>query len=252
MATPSARQLVTTFHLGRSGSTVLGDLLDQHSAVAWLGEIQEWPEFREHPAPAGPGSELLRRLRSRLPGVTRPVVGVEAKFFHLHDHGIALHTFLDEMRSATPEGGACRFIVLRRKNYLRKIVSSLVARQRGRWFARQGTPLPPVHVEINPQRVCVDGDAQPLIDYLRDWDAQFDQLDAELAGDGALSLTYEDDIEQDPLVAYRKVCAHLGLPPETPEVRYTRTTAQPMAEIVTTLAAVRQALAGTDYAWMAD
>lgn len=252
MATSSARQLVTTFHIGRSGSTVLGDLLNQHSAVDWLGEIHEWPEFHERAAPPGPGSELLRRLRSRLSGVTRQVVGVETKFFHLHDRGIALHTFLDELRSEFPEPGACRFIVLRRKNYLRKIVSSLAARQRGRWFARPGSPLPPVHLEINPERVCIDGDAQPLIDYLRDWDSQFDQLDAELADDGALSLTYEDDIEQDPLVAYRRVCAYLGQAPEAPEVRFTRTTAQPLAEIVTTLAAVRQALAGTEYAWMAD
>jgi hypothetical protein len=103
-----------------------------------------------------------------------------------------------------------------------------------------------------PQRVCIDGDAQPLIDYLRDWDAQFNQLDAELATDGALCLTYEDDIEQDPLVAYRKICAHIEQPPEAPEVRFTRTTAQPLAEIVTTLAAVREALAGTEFAWMAD
>ena len=248
----SARQLVTIFHIGRSGSTVLGDLLNQHSAVEWLGEIHEWPEFLDRAAPPGSGSELLRRLRSRLPGVTRPVVAVEAQFFHLHDHGIPLHTFLDELRGEFPEPAACRFIVLRRKNYLRKIVSSLAARQRGRWFARPGSPVPPVHLEINPERVCIDGDAQPLIDYLRDWDAQFDQLDSELATDGPLCLTYEDDIEQDPLVAYRKVCAHVGQPPEAPEVRFARTTAQPLTEIVTTLAAVRQALAGTEYAWMAD
>lgn len=252
MGTRPLQQLVTTFHIGRSGSTVLGDLLNQHPGVQWLGEIYEWPEFRDRPAAPGPGSELLRRLRTRLPAVRKPVAGIEAKFYHLHDHGVALHDFLDELRGEAAGTGRCRFIVLRRKNYLRKIVSSLAARQRGRWFARPGSPVPPVRLEINPERVCIDGDAQPLLDYLRDWDAQFDQLDATLATEGALSLTYEDDIEQDPLVAYRKVCRYLGLEPGAPEVRYYRTTPEPLPDIVTTLDAVRRALAGSGYEWMAE
>ena len=76
MSEAQTRQLVATFHIGRSGSTVF--------------------------------------------------VCVEAKFFHLHDHGIALETFLTELSRETP----CHFVVRRRKNYLRKIVSSLAARQR--------------------------------------------------------------------------------------------------------------------------
>lgn len=246
------RQLVTTFHIGRSGSTVLGDLLDQHPAIHWLGEIYEWPEFRDRPAAPGPGSELLRRLRTRLPGVAEPVAGIEAKFYHLHDHGVALGDFLDELRGEIAGSGRCRFVVLRRKNYLRKVVSSLAARQRGQWFARPGSPVPPVRLEINPERVCIDGDAQPLLDYLRDWDAQFDQLDESLAGEDVLHLTYEDDIEQDPLVAYGKVCQYLNLPAGVPEVRFNRTTPQPLPEIVTTLDAVRKALAGSGYEWMAE
>jgi len=250
MGTAPLQQLVTTFHIGRSGSTVLGDLLDQHPAVRWLGEIHEWREFRDRPAPPGPGSELLRRLQSRLPAVEKPVAGIEAKFYHLHDHHVALGDFLDELRGVG--AGHCRFIVLRRMNYLRKIVSSLAARQRGQWFARPGQPVPAVRLEINPERVCIDGDAQPLLDYLRDWDAQFDQMDAALAGTDALSLCYEDDIERDPLAAYRKVCAYLGLPPGSPEVRFHRTTPEPLDEIVTTMPSVRRALAGSGYEWMAE
>lgn len=247
MDAPAPGQLVTTFHIGRSGSTVLGDLLDQHAAITWLGEIYEWPEFRARPAPAGPGSELLRRLKTRLP-VPTPVAGIEAKFYHLHDHHLALADFLAELRSLG--AGRYRFVVLRRRNYLRKIVSSLVARERGQWFARPGQVVPPVRVAIDPGKVCIDGDAQPLVDYLRDWDAEFDQLDAVLAPAETLQLTYEDDIEADPRVAYRKVCAHLGVQPGSPEVRFHRTTPQPLAEVVTNLDAVSRALAGTPYEWM--
>lgn len=256
MATPSLQQLVTTFHIGRSGSTVLGDLLNQHSQVQWLGEIHEWPEFRDRGAPPAShdngGSELIRRLRTRLPDVHKPVAGVEAKFFHLHDHGVALDTFLDELRGQVAGTGRCRFIVLRRKNYLRKIVSSLAARQRGQWFANPGAALNPVQIEIHPERVCIDGDAQPLLDYLQDWDAQFAQLDAALAAEGALALSYEDDIAAGPLAAYESVCRYLELEPEVPEVRYARTTTQPLDDIVTTIGAVRAALAGTGYEWMAN
>ena len=216
--------------------------------MRWLGEIYEWPEFRDQAAPGGPGSELLRRLRTRLPGAQARFVGIEAKFYHLHDHHLTLDTFLAETRGEAP----CRFIVLRRRNYLRKIVSSLAARQRGQWFARPGTRPAPVQIALDPQRVCIDGSAQPLLDYLQDWDAQFDQLDLALRESNPLALTYEDDIEASPLVAYRKVCAHLGLPDGAPEVRYTRTTDQPLEELLTTLPAVRQALRDSPYAWMAD
>lgn len=246
------QQLVTTFHIGRSGSTVLGDLLNQHAAIQWLGEVYEWPEFKGTTAAPGPGSELVRRLRTRLPTADRAVAGIEAKFYHLHDHGIPLHEFVTELRDELGAGGRCRWIVLRRKNYLRKVVSSLVARQRGQWFARPGQAVQPVSIAIDPARVCIDGDVQPLVDYFRDWDAQFDQLDAELAAQNPLQLTYEDDIEPDPRIAYTKVCGFLGLEPGTPDVRYRRTTPQPLAEIVTTLDAVRRALADSPYQWMAE
>lgn len=41
MASPLRSGNIVMFHIGRSGSTVLGDLLDQHSSVYWDGEIYQ-------------------------------------------------------------------------------------------------------------------------------------------------------------------------------------------------------------------
>ena len=52
---------------------------------------------------------------------------------------------------------------------------------------------------------------------------------AQLLGAEGMNLVLAD-IEAGPLTAYTKVCRYLELEPEAPEVRYARTTAQPLDE----------------------
>jgi hypothetical protein len=242
-----SRALIVTFHIGRSGSTVLGDLLDQHPAIRWLGEIEEWDTYRTRNAAPGAGSELTRRVREQGSGGGKPLIGVEAKFYHLHRHQVSLPTFIDELL----ELGARHFIVLRRRNFLRKVVSSLAARERHRWTARPGESLAPVRLRMDPERVRIDGDDKSLLEYFEDWDAAFDELDALIPGNELLRLFYEDDIAEDPRRGYARVCAHVGLEPQRPDIRYVRVNPQPLRDLVINLDEVQSALASTPYAWMA-
>src|SRR5437868_12511840 len=72
---------VVMLHPGRCGSTVLGDMVGQHSNVAWDGEIYEI-ERQRRTAIGLPEDipEALPLLRSRMRLAGRAVFGFELKF----------------------------------------------------------------------------------------------------------------------------------------------------------------------------
>lgn len=132
---------VALFHIGRSGSTMLGDLLDQHSAIAWDGEIYEHA-FQRVERKTGPlflssdtsllelcmqpWSELLppdalEYLQERIALTQKSVYGFEVKFFHLRFFGMSLVDYVEGLKNL----GFDAFVILKRRNLLRAIVSSL-------------------------------------------------------------------------------------------------------------------------------
>lgn len=236
-------------HIGRCGSTVLGDMLGRHAALQWDGEVFEpnartWRNHAGDDDKADPLGFLRRRIASR----TRPRYGFEMKFFHHDAIGVPLETFLDEVQSL----GVSRFIVLRRRNYLRKIVSSLMAFATGRWHVRPGDAVSAAPVTINIDRVPIDQGRLSLLDLMRGFDRDFARLDELLADKPVLRLTYEEDIAHDPLQAYRKTCAFLGLDVQPVAVPYGKTTPFPLREVIANFDEVRAALRDTPYAWMLE
>jgi hypothetical protein len=65
-------------------------------------------------------------------------------------------------------------------------------------------------------------------------------------------LSYEADIEQNPLAAYSKVCSFLHLPEERVTVTRTRTNPYPMREMVENWSDIVKVLSGTPYEWMLE
>ena len=139
---------VFMFHQGRCGSTVLAHLLDRHPKLTDFGGIFEKPYQRGRlPAPA---AAMLRAKRAQaFPGQAF----VAAKFFeclHLALLGASIEEFAGLLRAC----GYRRFIVLDRKNYLKTIVSSMLALRRGRRFHyRAGEAIPDVQVAIDVDRI---------------------------------------------------------------------------------------------------
>lgn len=243
---------VAMFHIGRCGSTVLTDLLRQNKKICWDGEIYQahcnWLESKG--IVLSPNSlrgqspfELLQR-HMRFSGAR--YYGFEIKFYNLRCYGIDTEVFVREIERL----GIKRFILLERRNYLRKIVSSVVAEKAGQYHVRIGSKSKLVRVKIEIDELNLDYDRKPLLEHLRGFRDDVVNFQRLMNGRGFLKLTYEDDIMQDPVKTSIRVCEFLGISPAPSLIRYTRSTPFPLRDVVSNFREVEAALAGTEFAWM--
>jgi LPS sulfotransferase NodH len=237
---------VALFHVGRSGSTVLGDLLYQDKRLFWDGEVIR-QFIREHEHAGLEQTSAYIRQRTRLAGNGR-IYGCEIKPFHIQLAGVTLDGFVAELERA----GFTRFIVLERRNYLRKIVSSLIAAQTERWHNSSYEKAEHASVTIDPACIEIDDTASSLLDTLDTYAGEFARLREVLEGRNLLWLSYEEDISNDPRCAYAKVCEFLALPPGKVATRYAKTNPWPLAELIDNYREIRDVLEGTPYAWMTN
>ncbi|MBN1851688.1 MAG: hypothetical protein JW829_03160 [Pirellulales bacterium] len=242
---------VAMFHVGRSGSTVLGNLIDQHSKVFWDSEVfLKYLERRQRrgltlgETAAASDAEKLLRSRMRLAGGI--IYGCEIKFFHLHLLNLEVSAFVDKLE----DFGFSHFVVLRRRNLLRVVVSSVVAHHRSQFHSRLGERAVLTQICLNVDSVSIDNDQKPLLAFLEDYQASFDALDQRLSGLHSLILTYEEDVLKDPMVAYGRLCQFLALQEQKPIVRFGRTTPFALRDILSNFSEVEARLRDTPFEWM--
>ena len=242
---------IAMFHIGRSGSTVLADLLRQHPRIHWEGELYQrffhiWARQGKTLAANGWPVDPIKLLRSRLKRAGRHYYGFEVKFFHLRLAQVALDHYLDQLTRM----GFNYFIILERKNYLRTVVSSVVAHHTHIVHHSLATPPELNRIRLNVNMVQIDRDAKPLLAYLVDYQERFLTLKRLLHHACVLTLTYEDDIADDPYTGYRRVCTFLGLPPRPAAIRYGKTNPFKLSEILVNFDEVVRTLRGTRFEWM--
>ncbi len=239
------------FHIGRCGSTVTTDLLAQHPDVYWDGEtyirvithVKQLGKQRSEVEfdPVGYVGRRINRSGSRW-------FGFDLKFSHVSAFACPLDDYVDGLHAI----GVDRLVVLRRENYLRVAVSALNGGRRGSFHNRgqQAAELPPLH--INPDDVWIDMSGGALIEHFRRWDRAYAEMDEITNGRTVLHLTYEDDIEDDPTVAYRKVVEFLELRPHEVSVRLERSNPAPLERLVANLHEIADHLDGSPYASFVD
>jgi hypothetical protein len=248
---------VVMIHIGRCGSRVVADLLDQHSRIYWARELYE-PVFKKwrkgnpgaHPAGKVRG-DAIQLLRNSMQKALHRYYGFELKPFHLRLLDMAPPAFLQLLDAL----GFTHFILLDRKNRLRKIVSSIIAHQKGNpYHVSEGRTASKARTFINTSDVRIDYDSKPLLDYLADYDERMDEWERLLAAGrrAVLRLSYEQDIEDDPAVAGRRIFEFLGVRDPGLPVRYRRTNPFPLRELIVNFDEVRALLRGTRYEWMLD
>lgn len=241
---------VVIIHLGRCGSTVLGNLLNQHSQITWRGEILE-PIFQAARKQLGDhyvlNGDPVRLALQAVDNCPTEYCGVEFKPYHLAVYQTPLASFVADMR----EAGFRHFVVLDRRNRLRKIVSSRLAATTGVWHVPPTAVRDGQVIDIDVDHFSLDRKAGTLAEVLKMYDAEFEEL-RRLLSPGYLDLIYEDHIEGDPTIAYQEVVNYLGLTADPVEIKLGRTTAAPLREVVANFESVARHLTGTRYAWMLE
>jgi hypothetical protein len=243
---------IAMFHIGRCGSTVMADLLSQTGKIFWAGEIYQ--DYCTALDAKGvtlcpnslAGESPYPLLRDQMPLSGSKYFGYAVKFYNLRCYGITAAAYVREIKKM----GITHFILLDRRNYLRKVVSSVVARSTGKYHVAKGSGAKLVQVKIDIDALDIDYNKQPLLDHLRgfrDDTANFEDLMREEA---FLRLVYEDDIMAGPLKAVNRVCDFLQIPHVEGTVNFSRTTPFPLREVIVNFDEVAAALTGTEFAWM--
>ena len=194
---PGRQRNVAMFHAGRSGSTVLCKMLGQSDKVYWPGEVL-----------TGLRSEYMRNLRSerraevalRLSMYRRriPVFGFDTQPINLLDYfpGKTPADYVAFLKAC----GFTHFIILERRNLLKRFLSAQLALQFGRWHSRHHAEAPP-KITLGFEHVGFREGFQDVVTRQRDYYRHV----REAVGDApSLDLVYEDDILQSPYKAYEK------------------------------------------------
>jgi hypothetical protein len=229
---------ICIWHIGRCGSTVVGDLLDQDSRIVWGSEILETyskkVEARNLQHAAWKGAK--RRIRYKQLTAGSKIFGCEMKVWHLRRIGVEPKTVLNFLKQQNFD----KHIILERKNYLRAEVSGHVGLAISKMHLKIGEP--PISAKIHlPMK--------DVYEHMRLFEHFIDEMKS-LLPDSCLKITYEDDILPDPLIAYRKIVNYIGLRPRKVAIKYQRTNPKKLKEIVLNLEEVTKSLKGTKYEWM--
>jgi LPS sulfotransferase NodH len=172
--------------------------------------------------------------------------GFEMKPYHFRLIGYAQEDFLQHLEVM----GFTHYVILDRKNRLRKIISSIIAHQKGSYHNYGETRARLKSVYVNLDKVEIDFDSKPLLDYLRDYDNQFSILESSLKNKRLLKLTYEDDIQDDPEKAYSRICEFLDIERKPVSVNLSKTNPFPLRDMIDNLGELENVLSGTPYEWM--
>jgi len=240
---PRPARRVVMFHIGRSGSSVLGRMIRRHPFVLWKGEILRPQSIRKSKAKTA--EELIRRYVRRARGLH---FGFEVKFFHLADVDVTLDAFLTQLDAMR----FTHFVILRRRNLLRLVTSAKILVHHGRGRLRPGAEPSVRQVPIDPALPNLDRLDLSLADSFDRWDGLFSDVERALADRPLLKLWYEDHIEADPRVAYDEMCAFLGIPPIDVDVGMRRVNPFPLREMIENYDEVAAALRPTRHAWMLE
>ncbi|CRI63014.1 conserved hypothetical protein [Thiocapsa sp. KS1] len=247
---------VVLFHLARSGSSVLADLMGQHPEVMWGGEI-----FHHFP---GGRQDALKKLKGRMIYAGPRFYGFDVQLYQLKPIGFELADFVAEIKRL----GFTHFAMLERRNLVRLIISALNARQSGVWQKKGQSKAHLKGIEIDLDAAMLqfletDQDRSvvheargeypvSLIGWLDYLQAAYAGLRAQLSGERMLALEFERDIEADPTRAYGILCDFLQISPAEVTPRLSRTTPFPLSEVVVNFSELRAYLSGTAYEWMLD
>lgn len=241
---------VAMFHTGRCGSTVLGNLLNQNPEISWAGEVFEDMEKRYRKY-RWRTEKPLKILEMIMYSKECNYFGFETKSLkeqHLRPQWIDMD--LIDYIGALCKLGFKHFIILKRRNYLKRSMSATVGFKSGIWHQKKDETNNPIKINIDINNFKIGNTSKHLLQHFRDLDQHYVELNSILEENRLLNLIYEDDIQENPIAAYNKICDFLRIDSVPVEIRRKKTNPFKMSEVIQNLDEVKDALCNTKYEWM--
>jgi LPS sulfotransferase NodH len=224
-------------------------MLNAHTKIFWAGEIfEKYMRAAQNKTLNDFVSTTVNSSRNKS---VSSIYGFETKYLaqqHLSEHclNLGIGDYIQLLRIL----GFSYFIVLHRKNYLRRAISIQVAKETMRWHSKEITSSP-TRVFIDVHSFRTGSLREPLVDLFARIDESYERLRHSLPGNSLL-LTYEEDIQESPLIAYKKVCDFLDVADEAPAISLRRTNPFTYEQMVENFEEVEAVLKDTKYSWMLD
>ena len=244
------KQKIAMLHPGRCGSTVLGLLINQNPELFWSGE----PFLRKHSEKALEISEVNKVIKeAELMNISQ-VYSFATKYprgMDLSENCIDLS--IQEYVTLLKKNGYNKFVFINRENYLRRALSMEKGRKTGVWHkkAKENDSTNSEKITLDPKHFQVGIDKYiSLKEYFRQLDKEKDEIFDAVKGAPLLYLSYERDIEQNPLKAYSKYCDFVIVPEVQAKVELVKTNSGTLKSLIVNYSEVYEHLNGTEYAWM--
>ena len=243
---------VVNWHIGRCGSSVLGSLLAQHSAIGYSNEIFSPYMPRRRGDKALPDlAEVVAEARCRQ---SCRFHLFEVKHLPAQNLGLYPGCSREDWLQRFIDLGYERHLLMRRRNGLRRLLSHVRAANSGVYVASVGDTSPTEGVTIPLEAITHGFQSRSLVEWLEEYEQGHQQMEAALdqAGLTWLELSYEDHIETSPMQAYGAVCRYLEIDPETPALQHRKINRGRLTDLVANFDAVQVVLAPTRFAWMLE
>lgn len=159
-------------------------------------------------------------------------------------HYIRLKLELEKVIEILQELGFNKNIILERKNYLRTYVSWEVSQKTGQVHLKRGQERKSAKIKVN-----VSDDT--LLNKMKLHECFHNELKERLPQD-FLYICYEDDIESDPYLGYKKIIQYFGYSPKELSTRLKKTNPKRLLDIIGNYDEVVNYFANTPYHWMTN
>lgn len=247
---PAPQTRIAMFHAGRCGSSVLADLLNQRTEIHWANEIFE------NMQPAFYNMSANKRAQARIAAMIHPPV---TPYFGFETKYLPEQHLRYELANSTPQDyvqllekmGFSHFVLLDRQNHLRRAISIAIGTKTNQWSSLKSTNQVTT-VSLNPEQFVSYGETMPLLKFFKSLETRYAEVKQAIGNRPLLEINYEEDIMNNPLVAYEKVCDFLGLPiqDKSISVRLRKQNPTPISDLLENYSEICAYLGDTEYAWM--
>jgi len=240
---------IAMFHPGRCGSTVVGSLLNQHPSFYWSGEPFEKLMGK------GPldKKSIKQVIKEREQDTISKIYSFATKYpkgMHLSED--CINQSIPDYISLLSELDYKKFILITRRNHLKRVISILKGRQTGVWHSKViKEKADIIEIPIHDFEYGINQKSS-IIEYFQIMDNETALLKDCIGGKPLVHVEYETDIEEDPLKAYRKICEFVGIKSLLPEVKLKKTNPFPLKDMISNFDELKKYLEATPYAWMLD